>query len=337
MGDVGSSLKSFSISKLIGKRSEESGYTTFAVLTSTPILDSLIAEHNLATVYDLPTDRPDLVLAKLSGMISFDATLEGPMTVSVYDTDPERAAAIANDAVRFSNSLLRDLNRRETEPITRFVADRHEKLSADRAEASTRLEAFMARSNMFEPELQLPASAQALIEARVEEGSLRTQLSVLEKTLGAEDPLVRQQQALLDQAVKERRRIEQGGPGIGPSVNRMSTDLMEYTRLRSEFEVASEMLALIEPMYEQTAYDEGRDIPQLIVLHEASVPMEKARPRRGLAVISAFLGTIILSYLLIAVIAFLRSFNRRYAAYRNGLGAVESAGERPRLTGPDDR
>lgn len=332
LGDVGSGLKSLSISKLIGRRSDESGYSTFSVLTSTPVLDSLIVEHNLADVYDLPPERHDLILATLSGMISFDASLEGPITVAVYDTDPQRAAAMANDAVRFANSLLRDLNRRETEPITAFISERYDRLSNEREAAGSKLESFMSRTNLFEPELQLPAAAQALIDARVEEGSLRTQLSVLEQTLGSADPMVKQQQALLDQAIAERRKLERGGAGVGPSVSTMSTDLMEYTRLRSEYEVASELLAVIEPMVEQAEFDETRDIPQLILLHEAAPPVEKARPRRGLAVISTFLGTMVLAYLVIALVAFFRSFSARYARYRE---SVDTSGSDISAPGSD--
>ena len=316
LGDVASGLKSMSISKIIGRKGDESGYTAFSILSSTPILDSLIDRYDLYEVYDIPRNRPDLMLGALADQIEFESEMEGPMFVSVYDTDPERAASMANDAVIFANNLLYDLNRRETRPITSFIADRYSELKAQQSDLSRRLESVMQKTNIYEPEAQITASASALIEARVEESTQRAALEVLKRLVGPDDPQVAEQQALLAASEAERRRLEAGGAGVGPSVGGMPSALMEYARIRQDYEVNAQMLALIEPMYEQSRYDETRDIKQLIVLREATPPPVKARPSRGLAVASAFLGTIILSYLVIALMAFFRSFNQRYRTYR---------------------
>lgn len=316
LGDVASGLKSISISKIIGRKGDESGYSAFSILTSTPVLDSLVEKHDLYTVYEIPRDRPDLMLGALSGNIEYETTLEGPMSVSVYDTDPERAAAMANDAVRFANRLLFVLNKRETEPITRFIEERYADLQREQTELSGRLEAVMKRTNIYEPEAQLPATSTALVEARVEESSQRAMLGVLERSLGEDDPQVIELRTLLQETVRQREKLERGGAGVGPGVGSMPAALLEYARLRQDYEVNAQVLALIEPMYEQTRFDENRNIPQLIFLHEASPPPIKARPSRGLAAISGFVGTIILSYILIALVAFLRSFNARYRSYQ---------------------
>ncbi len=316
LGDVASGLKSMSISKIIGRKGDESGYTAFSILSSTPILDSLVKKYDLYSVYDVPRNRPDLMLDILSDKVGFESEMEGPMFVSVYDTDPERAAAMANDAVRFANNLLYDLNRRETEPITTFISRRYNELKADQADLSRRLEAVMQKTNIYEPEAQITATSSALIEARVQESTQRAALEVLERLVGEDDPQVIEQRTLLAASVAERQRLERGGAGIGPSVGGMPAGLMEYARVRQDYEVNAQMMALVEPMYEQSLYDETRNIKQLLILREATPPAIKARPSRGLAVASAFLGTIILSYLVIALLAFFRSFRSRYDSYQ---------------------
>lgn len=328
LGDAASGLKSLSISKIIGKTSSESGYTTYAILSSASVLDSLVERYDLYEVYDIPPTRPDLMLGVLGENIEYEVSDEGPIYVSVYDTDPERAASMANDIVRFANNLLWDLNRRETESITQFIAGRYSELQAQQSDLSRRLEDLMKRTNIYEPEAQLSASSSALIEARVNESTQRATLSMLERVLGPEDPQVQQQRALLQESIAERKRLESGGAGIGPSVEAMPQALMEYARLRQDYEVNAQLLALIEPMYEQTRFDQSRDIPQLIMLREADPPPVKARPRKGLAIASAFLGTLIAGYLLIALVAFFRSFSARYASYRelNRAEATETRG-----------
>jgi capsule polysaccharide export protein KpsE/RkpR len=235
---------------------------------------------------------------------------------------------MANDLIRFTNNLLWDLNRRETESITSFVSRRYTELQTQQSDLSRRLEDLMKRTNIYDPESQLPATSQALIEARVNESTQRATLAMLEQVVGADDPKVVQQRALLQESVAERKRLEQGGSGVGPSVTGMPSALMEYARLRQDYEVNAQLLALIEPMYEQTRFDEERDIPQLIMLREALPPPVKARPRKGLAIVSAFVGTLILGYLVIALVAFLRSFARRYEVYREVVESRSSVEDR---------
>ena len=90
----------------------------------------------------------------------------------------------------------------------------------------------MKRSNISEPEAQHTATSQALIEARVNESAQRAALSMLEEVLGPDDPQVKQQRALLQESIAERKRLEEGGTGVGPSVQGMSSALMEYDRLQ---------------------------------------------------------------------------------------------------------
>lgn len=316
IGDVGGGLQGFSISKLIGKRGPESGYTTFSVMTSDAVKDSLIKAYNLYEVYELAPGEYFKALGELTARLEFESDLEGPISVSVYDTDPERAAAIANDVIRYTNSLLKELNRQETEPITRFIEERYDQLRDERNRLADRMQEYMRRTNIYEPESQLSATATALLEARVNESSQRAIVGMMEQMLGADDPSVAQQKALLREYEAERRRLEGGGAGIGPAVGALPNALVEYARLKQDYEVNAQLLAIVEPMYQQMLFDEKRDIPQLLFLHEAAPPTKKARPRRSIALASAFIGTIIISYLIIAVIAWSRSLNERYGAYR---------------------
>ncbi|MCB0711543.1 MAG: hypothetical protein KDD67_04345 [Ignavibacteriae bacterium] len=316
IGDVGGGLKSFSLSKLIGKRGVESGYTTFSVMTSDAVKDSLVAKYNLYDLYEVPRSDYPKVLGELDSRMEFENDLEGPISVSIYDTDPERAASMANDVIRYTNGFLQELNRQETEPITKFIEKRYDQLKAEQGSLAAKMQEYMARTSIYEPESQLSATATALIEARVNESSQRAVVNMMEQMLGADDPGVAQQKTMLRELEAERRRLEGGTAGVGPSVNALPSALVEYAKLKQDYEVNAQLVAIVEPMYQQTIFDEQRDIPQLLFLHEATPPVKKARPRRSIALASAFLGTIIISYLMIAFVAWSRSLNERYRAYR---------------------
>lgn len=319
LGDISSGVKSLGLSRLIGKGAGSGGYSNMAVLTSRAIKDSLIAKYDLATTYDIDPKRTDLLYAAIDENMELDEDLEGPISISVFDTDPDRAAEIANDIVSFSNGMLMELNRQETEPISDFLEQRYNDMLEKQSEIGDRMAEFMRESNIYDPESQLPVTASALIDVRAQEGAQRSLVNVLSQVLGEDDPAVVQQKEVLRQLEKERKSLEGGGAGVGPSTGGLPDALLEYLKLRQEYEVNAQTLLLLEPMYQQTKYDENRDIPALMFLDRALPPPIKARPRKGLILISAFVGTIVLSYLLIAVIAYFRSFSNRYRQYRRSV------------------
>ena len=320
-GDISSGVKSLGLSRLIGKGAGSSGYSNLAIISSAPVKDSLIRKYKLDSVYDIPPHRIDLLHGAIDGNMELEEDLEGPIVISIYDTSPERAAAMANDVIDISNRMLQELNRIETQPISGFLEQRLENLAEQQKEIGEELADYMSKTNIYDPESQLPATAAALIEMRAKESAQRSLVNVLGQLLGDEDPAVIQQKEVLRGLEGERGRMEAGGAGIGPSTGALPTALMEYLRLRQQYEVNAQTMLLLEPMYHQTKFDEQRKIPALLTLNRALPPPIKARPRKTLIIVSAFVGSIVISYLLIAAIAYFRSFSMRYRQYRSTVGA----------------
>ncbi len=335
IGGISTSLKDFGLSKLVGKSGADNGYSRSVLITSQPLFDSLIAKYKLFAVYEIPQGRYDKVYAKMLDNIIVDISPEGPISVEVFDRDPKRAADMANDIIRYTNMLSRELNRRESEPLTRYIGERYQQARSSQETLSVKLRAFMQRSKLYDPEGQAPVLGSAVMEAEADVAAKRTMVEVYKNALGAEDPRTVQAQELLRQAESLSRRLSAGRTGVlqGLSLNNLPASTVEYLRLREDYEVNAKVLALLEPMYEQAKYDEMRDIPVLNVLDKARPPLEKARPKRSILLASAFVGSVIVAYLLIALVAFMRSFMRRYRAYdreRAELAATQparSAGE----------
>ncbi len=340
VGGISSTLKDFGLSKLVGKAGGDMGYSKSVLITSQPLFDSLIAKYDLYKVYDIPRDRYDLMYAALTDNLIVDISPEGPITILIYDIDPKRAAAMANDVVYFTNVLAREINRRESEPLTKYVGDRYEATRADQERLGVELQKFMQQSKLYDPEAQSKILGTAVMEAEANVAAKRTLAELLRSALGAEDPRTLQAAAALQQAELESRRLSAGRAGAleGVSLNDLPATTVKYLRIRQDYEVNAKVLALLEPMYEQTKYEEIRDIPVLNVLDEARVPLKKARPKRAVLVASAFLGTFLISYVVIAVVAFSKSFAQRYRHYvASSSGSLVHAGSEPRNGGGRNR
>lgn len=326
VGGISSTLKDFGFKSLIGgKNSGATGYTNMALMTSAAIYDSLIDKYDLFAVYDIPTNRRDKVYDVLDNHVVVNVSDEGPISIDVYDVDPKRAAAMANDIIHFTNNLSKDFNRLETEPISRFVGGRYEKARRDQDSIGAALRSFMQRTKLYDPESQSKIIGGAIMEAQTSEAAQRALVEVYTSALGEQDARTIQAKELLGSYQDQIRRLTSGDGGVvkSLSIDALPSSTVEYLKLRQDYETNAKVMAILEPLYEQTRFDEVRDIPILNILHTATPSPVKARPKRSIIVLSAFVGTFVFTYIIIAFVVYARGFMRRYRYYVAGVGAPQ--------------
>lgn len=317
IGGLSSSLKDFGLGKLVGGKSGESGYSRVALLFSRSMIDSLTEKYDLYADYDIDRARPDLLAAAIRDNIDIEVDLEGPIDISVYDRDPKRAAAMTADLVRFADNFSRELNRRETEPISRTIGRRYEQLRSEQEGVTNRLRAFMQKNKLFDVEKQSSIVGTALYEVEAEVRAQRILVESLASTLGEQDARVIEGRKVLANVENEARKMAAGKGSVieGPVISEAPTAAVEGIKLQTAYESNAKVLALLQPMYEQSVLDQNREIPIFHVVDAPTVPLKKARPRYSLVIAGAFLGAWIICYVIIAIISYAKAFNRRYRAY----------------------
>lgn len=319
LGGVASSLKDVGLGRLMGGSGGSNGYSLTVLLTSHPVIDSVIHRNDLYDAYDVPEDRPDIIHGIVQGMIDIDVDIDGPILVIVTDTDPERAAAIANDVVELTNHVAMDLNRRETEPITKYIRERFEAVRDRQDSLMMVMRWFMERTKLYDVEKQAAMLSSAQQEIEVQVASQRALVNTLQENLGPSDPAVMQARQVLRELERASREFSRGRAGAVPGVDLESVPAAaeQYAGLRVALEANTKVLALLEPMYEQSRLDEARNIPVFTLLTPASPPMKKSAPRMSIVLASAFIGTFVLAYIAIALVAYYTAFTRRYRVYRS--------------------
>lgn len=330
-GNIAASLKDAALGRLVGRTASENGYTRTALLMSRSVQDSLIARYDLYRHYDIPKDRPDLMYGKITDNLDIEPQNEGTITISVYDTDPKLAQKMASDIVNIANAISRELNRRESEPITQYVEQRYLQVKRMQDSLQLRLGGFMESTRLFAPEEQAAVISESIQKTEIEIGRQRARVQVLTEQLGPDDPQVLVEKTVLAQLEEQGRKLAAGNVGVLPGVklNSLPKSAVEYLDLKGSYEVNAKVLALLEPMYEQMKLEEVRNIPVLNILDAPFVPPTKARPKRALMVGGAFLGAFIACYLIIAIVSYFQNFNRRYRAYVVGSAPPMIAGTSP--------
>jgi uncharacterized protein involved in exopolysaccharide biosynthesis len=317
IGGLSASLKDFGLGKLVGGKSGESGYSRVSLLFSRSIVDSLIAKYDLYDSYEIKRSRPDLLEEEVRDNIDIEVDLEGPIDISVYDRDPKRATRMATDIVAFTDELARDLNRRETEPISRAIGKRYIQVRDEQESLTNRLRAFMQKNKIFDVEKQPSIVGGALYEAEAEVRTQKILVESMAAVLGEQDARVVEGRRTLATMEGEAKRLAAGQGSVisGMSIDNAPGAAVEGIRLQTAYEINAKVLALLQPMYEQSVLDQNREIPILHVVDQAEVPLKKARPRYSIVIGGAFLGMWIVCYVVIAFISYGKAFNRRYRAY----------------------
>jgi uncharacterized protein involved in exopolysaccharide biosynthesis len=241
-----------------------------ALLQSTSVADRLIDQFKLIQVYDTKyrfearkelADNSRITLGKKDGLI----------TVEVEDTDPQRAAAIANRHVDELRRLTSQLALTEAQQRRVFFEEQLKKTRDDLTRAQTALEAsgFSAGALRAEPK----AAAEGYARLRAEATAAEVRVQTLRRNLAESTPEVQQALATLGALRGQLARTEaptdlNGGP--------------DYVGKFREFKYQETLFELFARQYELARLDESREGALIQVVDVAQPAEWKSKPKRAL-------------------------------------------------------
>jgi uncharacterized protein involved in exopolysaccharide biosynthesis len=271
-----------------------------ALLQSTSVADRLVDEFKLMQVYGSKyrfearkelADNSRITLGKKDGLI----------TVEVEDTDPQRAAAIANRHVDELRRLTSQLALTEAQQRRVFFEEQLKKTRDDLTKAQTALEAsgFNAGALRAEPK----AAAEGYARLRAEATAAEVRVQTLRRGLAETTPEVQQALATLSALRSQLARTEAPptDPNGGP----------DYVGKFREFKYQETLFELFARQYEMARLDESRE-GALIQVVDVALPAEyKSWPKRGLTAAATSSGSLLLLAAFIIAQRFWREHARR--------------------------
>ena len=327
-GGLSTTLRSFGLSGIGG---EGEGYSYIAILESRRIREELIEEFDLMTVYDISDGSMEKTLKALSNNSDFSYEEDGRVIISVWDRDPERAAAMAQSYFNHLNEISTELNSIEARNNRRFVELQYNSTRDSLRTLERQLADFQKRTKIYALQEQTEAAVSAASELYAQLGVQKVYLAMLERNLGADDPEVRAQRALVEE-------MERQVPGMGDNelsglVGREGTDLPEegltYLRLYRDIEILSKMQAFLLPMYQQAVIQEQKSMHVLVPLDRADVPERKDRPKRSIIVLAGGFSVLALAMAFVLIRERIRYYSSAYpdewAGVRRSMGFKRGA------------
>ncbi len=316
MGSITGALKDIGLTKLGGSGGDS--YNFIVILQSRTVMDSIINEFDLATVYDIPKNEMSLVRKEFEENCEINYERDGNYFISIWDKDKNRAANIANRFIEIANNVAINLYREEVALNKRNMEERMNSTDSTIKAISDTLQKFSKRTGMFYPTEQASALSKSLAELKSEEIKYDIIYEYYTNMYGKDDYTT---QSILGMKDKMRDKINEAmsKPGFAGnfSLDNAAREGIEFLRLYTDLETYAKVKAFMTPIIEKNKLDETKKMKNLIVLDKAIPADKKDRPRRSLIVAGSVLGSFALIIFILLIINSIKSLNSKIKAHSN--------------------
>ena len=258
-----------------------------SMVQSTTVEDRLIELFKLRQVYnkDYTVDARRELEKRVRVSVG---KKDGLLTVEVDDSQPQRAAALANQHVEELRRLTSALAVTEAQQRRMFfetqLKDTQKKLT--QAQVVLQASGFSQGALKTEPK----AAADTYAKLRAETTAAQVKLQTLRSSLTDQAAEVRQQQSQLGALQAQLGNLERSGSNASDP---------DYIGKYREFRYQETLLDVMARQYELARVDESREGALIQVVDVATVPEKPSKPRR--LFVAAGCGVATLAFLLLAL------------------------------------
>jgi uncharacterized protein involved in exopolysaccharide biosynthesis len=273
------------------------------MLRSRTIADQLIEKHKLADVYDKRSmEQVRKVLAKKTSISSGKDNL---ITIEVEDTDPKRAAAIANSYIANLLALTKVIAVTEAGQRRLFYERQLEASRTNLENAELKLRTALGNGGISNVDSESRAIVETVARLRAQIAAKEIEARTMQNFMTGQNPDLQKVQAELASARAELDRLEQRGNGTAARPDPAGLENMKLLREVKYHQMLYELLA---KQFEVARLDESKDASIIQVLDTAVPPEQKAGPARAVTAVSSGLLTLAVLLLYVAGRAKLRQW-----------------------------
>lgn len=260
-----------------------------SLLQSNRIADRIIDKHKLIEIYESEM-RMDARKTLGNNTTIAAGKKDNLITISVDDTDPQRAADIANAYVAELHQLSADLALTEAQQRRRFFEDQLKTVKSQLIDAQKSLQLSSVNQGTLRADPSSAVMEYAQIKAQVTATEVKLQSL---RTHLTEDTLeVRQALGELNALRVQMARAEKADSASAGS---------DYLSKLRDFKYYEALFELFSKQFELAKIDESRDSTLIQVVDQATAPERKSKPKKAIIAILTTFGTgcILLMYVLI--------------------------------------
>jgi uncharacterized protein involved in exopolysaccharide biosynthesis len=288
---------------------KSSGALFVGILRSRTVEDRLINKFDLKRVYWTRLEQTARRKLEENTAISEDRK-SGILTITVADSDPNRAAAMAEAYVSELDRLVAKLSTSSARREREFLEERLKAVQADLENAEKDFSQFASKNSAID----IKEQGRAMVDAAATlEGQLiaaKSELEGLRRIYTDTNVRVRSTQARVDELQHQLNKL--GGQGestssasnvegdpLYPSLRKLPLLGVTFADLYRRTKVQEAVFEALTQQYELAKVQEVKETPSVKVLDEARVPERKSFPPRllimSLGTFLAFASAVVFS------------------------------------------
>ncbi len=296
--------RQFSTSDMLG-----GNYELYAdMLLSRTVAYRILQDFNLVKVYG----SKDLQEAgrKLTGVTKVDTQPEGIIRVTVQDTDPNRAADIANDYIHqlevLNSQLVISAVGQERLFLEREMVQEKDRL----ADAEVALAQVQEHTSGLNPESQATAALDALTTTRAQLRADQVRLGALLTGATEQNPEAIRLHSEIASLQAQVQALQSGSASAanGLPTSKVPRQELEYTRRLREVKFHESLFNLLEGQYESAKQQEAKSPTIIQVLDKAIPATHKSWPPRTIDCLMSIAFGFVIGLVLVTFKAFFRGY-----------------------------
>ena len=252
---------------IMGIGEEEQAEQLIQILNSNLIRDRIIAKYNLLEHYDISPDskfKYTRLYNQYEDNVKFRRTEFMAVKVTVFDTDPHLAAAMANDIAALVDSTKNAMQRERAMKAFQIVEKEYELLKEE-IEVIVDTLAYLGKKGINDYERQSEVLNQQLA------------IAISDGKTGAQNAL--------------QRKLDTLGKYGGV-----------FLSMKNALEFKTEQLTLLKTKYQEAKVDAEQSLPQKFIVNDAYPAERKSYPIRWIIVVVTALSVFFLSVLIILIV-----------------------------------
>lgn len=249
-----------------------------AILNSRNMADAVIKRFNLLMVYKVKLIENARMGLKNATKISVGKKNES-IAITVQDTDPKRAAEIANFYASNLDLMAQGLALSQAQQARMFIEKRLKETENRLMNVEERAAGFKTQHELVEIGEQAKASIGAAAQIEGEITASEVQLKVMQSYATAEHPEVSKLKIKIGQLKEQLGKMKSGKESLYIPFSKTPRLGLDLTRLMRELKIQETVFELLTQQYEQAKISEARDTPSVQILDRAVPSNKKCKPK----------------------------------------------------------
>ena len=274
------------------------GDSFVVLLTAWPVQNEIVNSFHLKSVYHARTDE---TARKLLDAHTTTDSAKGFVSVSVTDSDPNRAANMANGYIQAVRVSMRDMALTEASQRRIFYEAQLGKAKDDLAQAEASFASMQQSSKMVSLDSQAKTLLESAARIRSQITAQEVELDRLRTYLTDSNPQLQIAETSLSALRGQLAEVESQNRGgfTGAGLTSVPTAELDFVRATREVKYREALYDVMAKQYEASRIDEARTAPVVQVIEPAYAPERKAGPHRTYFVLGGFVLAFFLRLILV--------------------------------------